>query len=77
MGDFTFYIASIMRNADSENESANGDLFANTDFTSGTFTIAKSGKNYTHLYDLTLDGGATSTGQFTGPLTVRETVTGD
>jgi hypothetical protein len=75
MGDYTFYLASIMRNADSDLETATGDLFANTDFRSGTFTIAKSGDAYEISFDLTLDGGATSTGQFKGTLTAREAVT--
>jgi hypothetical protein len=77
MGDYTFYIANIMRNADSEEESGNGQLFANTDFKTGTFTIAKSGDTYSISFELTLDDGTTTTGQFTGPLTLREALTGD
>lgn len=67
MDDYTFYIAIIMRNADLDE--GTGDLFANTDFSSGTVTIAKSGNVYTIDYSIVLDGGATSTGYFTGVLT--------
>lgn len=69
MDDFTFYVANIMRNADLEEGS--GDLFANTDFSSGTVTIAKSGNVYTVTYSIVLDGGATSTGHYTGLLTAQ------
>lgn len=75
MDDFTFYLASIMRNADTEEtEGGAGDFYATPDFKSGKVTIEKSGDIYTVSFELSLDGVATSTGFYEGKLTLREPV---
>jgi hypothetical protein len=69
MDDFTYYITSIMRN--SVPGTATGDLIANTEFKTGTIVVAKSGSTYSITFNITMDNGDTSTGQFTGPLTLK------
>jgi len=69
MDDFTYYITSIMRN--SVPGTATGDLIANTEFKTGTINVAKSGSTYSITFTITMDNGDTSTGQFTGPLTLK------
>ena len=73
MGDFTYYITAIMRDATSE-ESEDGNLFANTDFKAGTVKVSKTGTTYTVTFDIVLDDNTITKGQFTGPLTLRPPV---